>query len=123
MSKLVKSIQEVAWHRNGIMGEGFYAVRFTSDIDADDGTFGGKLKKPLYEPTDGKKDANFLAILFDEPGRCAVICLDLIPTCGVKFAGGNSWRGDHYETELRAAIETEQSSGSVRVGPFGVPTE
>lgn len=58
-----------------------------------------------------------------EKGSCAVICLDLIPEVGVKFGGGNSWRGDHYEDELRKAIETTKSSGSVRVGPLAIPTE
>ena len=120
MSKLVKSVQEVSWHRNGIGGQGFYAVRFTSDID---GVSAAKSKTWNIPQTEGRKDANFLAILFDDPGQCAVICLDLVPTCGVKFAGGNSWRGDQYEPELRKAVENNGSSGSVPVGPFGVPTE
>jgi len=101
------SVQEVSWHRNGISGVGFYAVRFKAEVGLD---------------AVGKKDANWLGILFDTPGECAVICLDLLETCGVKFGGGNSWRGDAFETELREAIKNMQSSGSVRVGPFGLPT-
>ena len=115
-TKLVKAVREVAFHRNGVGGNGFYAVRFTSDIEADDGRWGSPVA-PAYP------DANFLGIVFDEPGSCAVICLDRIADCGVKFAGGNSWRGDQYEPELRDAISTNKSSGSVRVGPFAIPTE
>jgi hypothetical protein len=114
--ELVKSVQEVSYHRNGVCGNGFYAVRFTSDIEADDGNWGSP-------EAPARPGANFLAIVFDEPGSCAVICLDLIESVGVKFAGGNSWRGDQYEPELRKAIKTTASSGSVRVGPFAIPIE
>ncbi len=117
MAKLVKAVQEVAFHRNGVGGNGFYAVLFTSDIEAVTDTRWGNPLSP------GKPGARFLATVFDEPGSCAVICLDLIESVGVKFAGGNSWRGDQYEPELREAIRTTKSSGSIRVGPFAVPTE
>ena len=116
-NKWVKSVEEVAWHRNGVGGTGFYAVRFTADIEPDDGRLSG------CDPTTGVKDAKWLAILFDAPGECAVICTDLLATKGVKFAGGNSWRGDGFEPELRAAIENTPSSGSIRVGPFALPIE
>lgn len=114
MSKLVNKIIESSYHRNGVCGEGFYAIRFTSDIDDDPGMFGSVAMK-------GQKEADFLAILFDAPGQCAVICLDRIGTCGVGFAKGNSWRGDRFEDELRAAIKDGATSG-VRVGPFALPT-
>ena len=74
-------VLEVARHRNGICGEPFYVIRF---IDNPDG-----------------HEENFIATLFDESGQCAVIGLDRIATMGVTMAKGNSWRGDHYETELR----------------------
>ena len=118
--KQVKHVQEVAYHRNGIAGEGFYAVRFVADIEPSDGREGDP-------PTSGRKDANWLAILFDGKGRCAVTCLDMIETAGVKFAGGNSWRGDVFEPELREAIraatESGTTSGGIRVGPFIVPKD
>ncbi len=98
-------IQEIAYHRNGISGLGFYAIRFR------------------WQPDDAEGKENFLATLFDESGACAVIGLDRIDSQGVKFAGGNSWRGDHFEGELRKAIENGELSGGVRVGPFCVPTE
>lgn len=74
---------EVARHRNGISGEPFYAILFTAP------------------PESGEEEEKFIATLFDEPGQCAVIGLDRIEGMGVTMARGNSWRGDHYETELR----------------------
>lgn len=103
--KLSISIQEVAYHRNGICGAGFYAVRFQ------------------FQPDDADAPENFLGILFDGRGECAVLSLDRIATQGIAFAQGNSWRGDHFESDLRRAIETEPTSGGVRVGPFCIPTE
>jgi hypothetical protein len=118
MKNLIDSIDEVAWHRNGVGGRGFYAIRFTAGIEADDGKFSG------CEATGAKIGLKWLAVLTDDPGECYVICTDLLETCGVKFAGGNSWRGDHYEPELRKAIEGQDGrhSGAVRVGPFCIPT-
>ena len=95
---LIDEIAEVAFHRNGIAGEGFHVVRFTGSPD-------------------GKPEA-FLAILFDGAGRCAVIGLDRIEDMGVAFARGNSWRGDHFEGLLREAIKDADTG---RVGPFCLP--
>lgn len=36
--------------------------------------------------------------------------------------GENSWRGDHFEDELRDAIKTHKSDGSTRMGLFGIPS-
>jgi len=80
-------VQEKAFHRNGISGLGFCVIRFQ------------------WIPEDCDKEENFLAILFDEPGACAVIGLDRIEEQGIAFAKGNSWRGDHFEAELRKAIK------------------
>ena len=74
-------VLEVPRHRNGICGEPFYVIRF---IDNPDG-----------------HEENFIATLFDESGQCAVIGLDRIEKMGVTMSRGNSWRGDHFETELR----------------------
>lgn len=97
-------VQELAYHRNGVSGEGFYVIRF------------------LFNPDDEGIE-NFLAVVFDTPGQCAVIGLDRISTQGVKFAGGNSWRGDWFESELREAIKTMSTSGGTRIGSFCVPTD
>lgn len=99
------TIKEVSFHRNGIGGVGFHAVHF---VDHD------QLGKR-------NKDAEMLGIVFDEPGYCSVIQLNQ-PQFTVKF-GVNSWRGDRYEPELRSAIKTMKSSGSIRVGPFAMLTK
>jgi hypothetical protein len=96
-------IQEVAYHRNGIDGRGFYAVRFR------------------WTPDNRTKEENFLGIVFNDAGACTVIGLDRIESQGVKFAGGNSWQGDHFEAELRQAIKDNELSSDERVGPFCVP--
>jgi hypothetical protein len=97
--------KQVSFHRNGVGGIWFFAVLFSDT-----------------EEPDSEERREFLGIVFDKPGECACICLDLIPEDGVTF-GKNSWRGDVYEPWLRWAIETMPSSGSVRVGPFAFPTE
>ena len=96
-------IQEVSFHRNGICGHGFCAVRFR------------------WTPDNAKDEESFLAFLFDEPGQCAVIGLDRIETMGVAFAQGNSWRGDHFEADLRKAVDEVAHTGGIHVGPFCVP--
>ncbi len=83
-------IQEIAYHRNGISGLGFHAIRFR------------------WQPEGAKNKENFLGILFEEEGSCAVIGLDRIESQGVEFAKGNSWRGDYFEPELRKAILERQ---------------
>jgi hypothetical protein len=113
--QLIKAIDEISYHRNGISGLGFYAVRFTSDIEADDGAFN------IYEqPDTAQPNAKFLACVFDEPGCVAVICTDRLESHGISFAKGNSWRGDRFEPELREAIKASNNTG--RMGPFSVPT-
>lgn len=94
-------ILEVEHNRNGISGLGFYAIRF------------------LWKPDGVAEPENFLATLFDEPGACAVIGLDRITAHGVAFAGGNLWRGDLFEQQLRDAVTNWENTG--RVGPFCVP--
>jgi hypothetical protein len=111
-------VSEVSYHRNGCNGTGFHAVLFTADIEM---TTEEEAERWNIPANPGERNAKFLGIVFDKPGSCAVICLDHIGKYGVRF-GQNSWRGDHYEPELRKAIRTMKSSGSVRVGPFGFPT-
>jgi hypothetical protein len=80
-------IIEKAYHRNGIAGEGFWAVRFQHTPD----------------DTRNAKPETFVATLFDGAGRCAVLSVDRLAAVGVKF-GVNSWRGDVFEDDLRRAI-------------------
>lgn len=86
------NIQEIAFHRNSISGSPFYVIRFR------------------WKPVDMDVEENFLATLFEQMGTCAVIGLDRLNTQGVKFAAGNSWRGDHFEPALRFAIEQWNST-------------
>lgn len=72
-------IEDIAYHRNGIVGEGFHVVLFRENRD------------------------RRVAIVFDGRGRVAVLDRALLAD-GVIAAGENSWRGDSYEAGLREAI-------------------
>lgn len=92
-------VRQVAWHRNGVGGTGFHAVLF-----------------------DNPGKGLMVAIVFDEPGCCAVLKVEPLSTAvGVAF-GENSWRGDVFESALREAIKVMPSDGSLRLGPFAMPT-
>ena len=87
MSNLV--IEEIAYHRNGVSGVGFHVVKFS-------------------EPSEERQ---MLAVLFDtdEWGHVAVFDRKLLGRDIIKF-GENSWRGDHYEKELRQAIAAHEAA-------------
>lgn len=96
------NIIEIAHHRNGIAGEGFYAVLFR-------------------DKAAGRYD-DFLAIVFETPGHCAVLNVAETVKRNIGFAAGNSWRGDCFEEELRTAIaafEEAQRAAGVRAVIFG----
>lgn len=94
-------IVSASYHRNGIGGEGFYAILFD---DADEG--------------------RMVASLFDEPGYCAVYKVEELSKGNIAFAQGNSWRGDVFEQKLRPLLkEWNKQEGSNRVGPFAVPQQ
>ncbi len=99
------TILQCDWHRNGICGEGFYAILFRWSVNP---AKGGE-----------EKEENFLATLFDEPGACAAISLDRVEEHGVTF-GANSWRGDVLEDILRGYAK-DWNAG--RIGPFSAPVE
>lgn len=95
-------IIDASWHRNGISGAGFYAITFTDSEVPAAGTM--------------------IASLFDEEGCCAVYSIDELSKGNIRFAMGNSWRGDRYETTLRPLLEKFlKKTGGNRVGPFGLP--
>ena len=75
-------IIEVAFHRNGISGNSFHAVIF-----------------------DDEKEGRMIGTLFDEPGSCAIYKIEELTKNNISFGMGNSWRGDYYESILRAAIK------------------
>ena len=72
-------IEAIAYHRNGICGEGFHVVLFVQD------------------------KRRYLATMFQTAGQVAVLDRDILATGNVRF-GENSWRGDHFEDDLRRHI-------------------
>ena len=97
MKKL--TLVSVSWHRNGIGGEGFYAVLF-----------------------DEAQCGRMVASLFDKAGYCAVYQISQLNDGNIAFAQGNSWRGDEFEARLRPLVVAwEKKHGSNRLGPFALP--
>lgn len=93
-------VDEVAFHRNGVSGEGFHAV--------------------LFREREGRHWRKFLATVFPDPGVVAVVCLDLLPEHGVA-SFKNAWRGDYYEPHLRKAIAdhcAQQRAASIAAGEY-----
>jgi len=72
----------IAHHRNGICGAPFDVVLFDDQ---------------------GPERSRKVAILFEEPHFRAVLGVDKLAEGDIAF-GSNSWRGDHYEHDLRKAI-------------------
>jgi len=100
-------IKEIAYHRNGIGGEGFYVVYFTAR---------GPCKV---------RNKTFYAILFDTVGQCAVLGQAELAEGTIAF-GKNSWRGDDFEPDLRKAIadwETNRTRSVFEGKPDGSRTQ
>ncbi len=81
-------IEHVQHHRNGISGAPFHALIFR-------------------DPNVGR----MLGIVFDQPHHVAVFNIDKLFLGDITF-GSNSWRGDHYEPQLRRTIEKMQEAQS-----------
>lgn len=81
MTNRIKKIKEMAHHRNGVSGESFYIVKFVS-------AEGGDI---------------LIGVVFAEGKHVAVFDQSLIGEGEIRF-GYNSFRGDVFEAELRAAI-------------------
>ena len=81
------TIEQIEYHRNGVMGEGFWIVKF-KDIST---------RAPMLA----------IVFLLEEGqtwnGRVAVFNQELLSKGEIRF-GWNSYRGHHYETVLRQAI-------------------
>ena len=76
-------IEEVAYHRNGISGEGFHVVTFR------------------YGPTP------MVGVVFTGAGQVAVFDRALLGQGTIAFLE-NSWRGDEFAAVLRDAITAYQ---------------
>lgn len=70
-------IDRVRYHRNGSMGAGFHVLEFR------------------WRQRGERRERRFVATVFDEAAHCAV----LEPSNLL-----NRWRGDDFESALRAAI-------------------
>ena len=79
-------VLQVAHHRNGVFGESFYIVEFDDD------------------PEDEGETVRMVAIVFDAPMHTAVLSVNGLANGNIGFAQGNSWRGDHFDADLRKAI-------------------
>lgn len=89
-------IEKVARHRNGITALPFYVVTFKYAAAGDE-------PRPM------------IGILFQQTGACAVLDREQARVGNIEPFGGNCWRGDNFELELREAIVNyEQSRSSVR---------
>ena len=84
----IKRIFAIDFHRNGISGAPFHIVVFQDH---------------------GEESSRKLGIVFDSASHVAVLDIAKLAQGDVAF-GSNSWRGDVFELELRAAI-TERDSG------------
>ncbi len=79
----MRKLETIAYHRNGICGEPFYALTFTED------------------------GRNMFAVVFDAEAfnpQVAIFDRDLLAVGNITFGEGNSWRGDHYSNWCTAAI-------------------
>ncbi len=73
------------YHRNGIGGTGFAVATF-------------KWK-------DGITKHHMVGVVFPNSTECAVLDIDELVKDNVEFGHGNSWRGDHFEAQLRKAMK------------------
>lgn len=84
MKRQTRKLINIAYHRNGVMGEGFWVATFTDVID---GTKRNMMAVTFQEPAINKND----------PIRTAVFDTDLLAKGDCQF-GSNSWRGDEWHT-------------------------
>ena len=83
-------VKQLAYHRNGIAGAGFYVA--------------------IMEETEDNTTRNMVVIRF--PGidekigaiACAAFDIAKLAEENIGFAEGNSWRGDHYVETMDKAI-------------------
>lgn len=96
-SKQVK-IEDIAYHRNGVSGRGFYAVAFTCP---DNGPMVGVVF-PSGETAEGISEFT----PSDAGVECAVLQRELLAE-GIVAFGVNSWRGDCYAKALVQGIKAK----------------
>lgn len=87
MREFTLKILQLDYHRNGVGGNGFYIIAF--DFEEDEGN-----------------QRKMVGIVFEDQGNCAVFDRELLGKGEVRFFH-NSWRGDHFEKQLREAIRKD----------------
>ena len=80
-------VDEIAHHRNGIAGEPFYVVKFQDSA---------------------MPERKMVGVVFKKKYETAVFDRRELGKGNIAFAEGNSWRGDHYDEPLRAAIQEQE---------------
>lgn len=78
----IHRIIDIDYHRNGICGAPFHVILFEDK---------------------GEEASRKVGIVFDSPYHVAVLDVAKLAEGTITF-GHNSWRGDVFEPELRAAI-------------------
>ncbi len=78
----IHRIIDIDYHRNGICGAPFHVILFEDK---------------------GEEASRKVGIVFDSAYHVAVLDVDKLADGNITF-GHNSWRGDVFELELRAAI-------------------
>lgn len=94
-------LTSIAYHRNGITGEGFHVVLFKA--------------RERGEPT-----RNMVAIAFNDPEQIAILDADMTAAGNVTF-GENSWRHEHYADAILGWIAEYRRERDE--APFGVVTD
>ncbi len=104
-------IQEIAYHRNGSWGEGFYVARFYDrDLNREmvATVFGYNPK--CYRDTDNP--GQFYNDVYEDPH---VAVLDVTLASQTIAFGANSWRGGDYAGDLYDAIDEHAAAESERL--------
>ncbi len=83
------TFESIQYHRNGIAGAPFHILTFRDS-----------------------SQGRMIGIVFEDPHRVAVLNLDKLASGDIAF-GSNSFRGDVYESHLRAAINLHNPSQGV----------
>jgi hypothetical protein len=109
MAKYVTEIEHIAHHRNGVMGEPFYVVTFKSSD-------GGALEKMVAIVLDEDAEAHLGA------RPVFVLNVDKLAEGRIAF-GDNSYRGDQFEPQLRAAIRKWEAEGRPQEKRYGLAIE
>lgn len=82
----IQRIIDIDFHRNGISGAPFHVILFEDK---------------------GDEASRKVGIVFQSPQHVAVLDVNKLASGNITF-GQNSWRGDVFEIELRAAITNRE---------------